>query len=48
MRTIVDLDHDDDLQILLRGHHDLTAQDFILAAIDPGQATIDTHPMGQA
>ncbi len=48
VRTIVDLDHDDDLQILLRGHHDLTAQDFILAAIDPGQATIDTHPMGQA
>lgn len=48
VRTIVDLEHDDDLQILLRGHHDLTAQDFILAALDSGQATIDSQPMGQA
>lgn len=48
VRTVVDLEHDDDLQILLRGHHELTAQDFILAAIDPSQVTIDSHPMGQA
>ncbi|MCS4096757.1 calcium-binding protein, partial [Rhizobium sp. BK176] len=48
VRTIVDLDHDDDLQILLRGHHELTAEDFILAAIEPGQVTADSQPMGQA
>ncbi len=36
VRTIVDLDHDDDIQILLRGHHELTQQDFILAALDGG------------
>ncbi|EPE98402.1 cadherin-like domain-containing protein [Rhizobium grahamii] len=48
VRTIVDLDHDDDLQILLRGHHELTAEDFILAAIEPGQVTVDSQSMGQA
>ncbi|WP_280179098.1 cadherin-like domain-containing protein [Rhizobium sp. 18055] len=36
VRTIIDLDHDDDIQILLRGHHELTQQDFILVSLESG------------
>ncbi|SEI17421.1 Ca2+-binding protein, RTX toxin-related [Rhizobium tibeticum] len=34
VRTIIDLEHDDDIEILLHGHHDLTERDFVLAVLD--------------
>jgi Ca2+-binding RTX toxin-like protein len=34
VRAIIDFEHDDDIQVLLRGHHDLTEQDFVAAALD--------------
>ncbi len=34
VRAIIDFEHDDDIQILLRGHHDLTEQDFVAAALE--------------
>lgn len=34
VRAIVDLEHDDDIEILLHGRYNLTAQDFMLAALE--------------
>lgn len=34
VRAVIDFEHDEDIEILLHGRHELTAQDFILAARD--------------
>jgi Ca2+-binding RTX toxin-like protein len=34
IRAVIDFEHDEDVEILLHGRHELTAQDFILAARD--------------
>lgn len=34
IRAVIDFEHDEDIEILLHGRHELTAQDFILAARD--------------
>ncbi|WP_455273808.1 cadherin-like domain-containing protein [Rhizobium herbae] len=43
VRAIIDFEHDDDIEILLQGHHNLTEQDFVMAALD-----IATYQMDRA
>ncbi|WP_313903750.1 calcium-binding protein [Rhizobium leguminosarum] len=41
VRAVIDFERDDDIEILLQGHHDLTEQDFILAALDIATQQMD-------
>ncbi|TAZ44281.1 calcium-binding protein [Rhizobium leguminosarum] len=41
VRAVIDFERDDDIEILLQGHHDLTEQDFILAALDIAAQQMD-------
>ena len=43
VKAIIDFDRDEDFEILLYGRHELTEQDFILAAREPGQDGVTPH-----
>ncbi|WP_413712223.1 cadherin-like domain-containing protein [Rhizobium sp. Rhizsp82] len=43
VKAIIDFDRDEDFEILLYGRHELTEQDFILAAREPSQDGVTPH-----